>query len=91
MNCTLVARALYDYSPQTEEELQIHEGEILFVTNVSDPAWWSATSRDVTTGGLKNGLIPSNYVEQVSIYTSIFFSLDAPSKLFFEIFFQILL
>ncbi|KAI5849040.1 SH3 domain-containing protein [Tricharina praecox] len=51
-------KALYDYTPQTEEELAFNEDDVLDVYDTSDPDW--------VLGGLKGqyGYVPANYVEK---------------------------
>lgn len=66
MHCRLVARALYDYAPQTEDELLVKEGEMLLITDDSDPDWWHASQKPVDTfAEVQHGLVPATYVEQV--------------------------
>jgi hypothetical protein len=64
-----VYKAVYDYTPQAEGELQIVEGDILYVLEKSeDDDWWkvkkkaSAEDEDEPVG-----LIPNNYIEEVCI------------------------
>jgi hypothetical protein len=63
-----VYRALYDYTPQAEGELQISEGDLLYLLEKSeDDDWWKAkkkASEDDEDEPV--GLIPSNYIEEVS-------------------------
>uniref|UniRef100_A0A673U7W2 Osteoclast-stimulating factor 1 n=1 Tax=Suricata suricatta TaxID=37032 RepID=A0A673U7W2_SURSU len=51
-----VFRALYTFEPTTPDELYFEEGDIIYMTDVSDTNWWQGTSRG------KTGLIPSSYV-----------------------------
>lgn len=62
-----VYKALYDYAPQGEGELQITEGDVLYVIEKSeDDDWWKvkkkATAEDEDE---PVGLIPNNYIEEV--------------------------
>lgn len=62
-----VVRALYDYPPQSDEELEIRDGDLLLVLEKSsDDDWWTckkkATSEDEDE---PEGLVPNNYVEQI--------------------------
>ncbi|CEI65169.1 unnamed protein product [Fusarium venenatum] len=51
------ARALFDYTRQTDEELSFHEDAILNVYDTSDPDW-------ILTGlDGEYGFVPSNYIE----------------------------
>jgi hypothetical protein len=62
-----VYRAIYDYAPQSEGELAISEGDVLYVIEKSDEDdWWKAKKK----AGAEDddepvGLIPNNYVEEV--------------------------
>jgi len=60
--------ALYDYEPQGDNELSIQEGEILYVIEKSDADnWWKAKKRATAEDEEEPvGLIPNNYVEEVS-------------------------
>ncbi|XP_077615417.1 osteoclast-stimulating factor 1 [Crocuta crocuta] len=51
-----VFRALYTFEPRTPDELYFEEGDIIYITDMSDNNWWKGTSKG------KTGLIPSNYV-----------------------------
>ncbi|KAJ4136743.1 cytoskeletal protein binding protein [Fusarium oxysporum] len=51
------ARALFDYTRQTDEELSFHEDATLAVYDTSDPDW-------ILTGlDGEYGFVPSNYIE----------------------------
>lgn len=63
-----VYRAIYDYAPQSEGEVLITEGDLLYLLEQSsEDDWWkvkkkaSAEDEDEPVG-----LVPSNYIEQVS-------------------------
>ncbi|CAK3890147.1 Actin cytoskeleton-regulatory complex sla1 [Lecanosticta acicola] len=63
-----VTRALYDYQPQSDEELGIKEGDLLLVLEKStEDDWWKckkkATSEDDDE---PEGLVPNNYIEEVT-------------------------
>ena len=64
--------ALYDYEPQGDNELSIQEGEILYVIEKSDADdWWKAKKRATAEDEEEPvGLIPNNYVEEVSRMSS---------------------
>ncbi len=55
-----IATALYDYDPQTEEEITIKEGDHIRVYEKVDEDWWFV-KRDHDVG-----LVPATYVEEVS-------------------------
>ena len=62
-----VYRAVYDYAPQSEGELAISEGDLLYVLEKSqEDDWWKAKKK---AGGEDEdepeGLIPNNYIEEV--------------------------
>jgi len=63
-----VYTALYDYQPQGDNELEIQEGELLYILEKStDDDWWKAKKRAGEDDEDEPvGLIPSNYVEEVS-------------------------
>lgn len=60
--------ALYDYHPQSEGELAIQEGELVYVVEKSsEDDWWKAKKRAVGEDEEEPiGLIPNNYVQEVS-------------------------
>lgn len=63
-----VYRAIYDYAPQSEEELAVSEGDLLFVLERGEDDWWKAKKKAPSEDEPEpEGLIPSNYVEEVSI------------------------
>lgn len=61
-----VYRAIYDYAPQSEEELEIAEGDLLFVLEKStEDAWWKAKKKAASDEEDEpEGLIPNNYIEE---------------------------
>lgn len=63
-----VYKAVYDYAPQSEGELQITEGDLLFVLDKdNEDDWWKAKKKASAEDEEEPvGLIPNNYVEQVS-------------------------
>ena len=66
MKCKLLARAIYDYVPQNDEELGFNDNDILFITDDSDQEWWTATLKPTDTfQEHKSGLVPMTYVEEV--------------------------
>ncbi len=65
-----VYKAIYDYVPQSDGELAINEGDLLFVLEKSgEDDWWRAKKK--ASGEDEDepvGLIPNNYIEEVSAY-----------------------
>jgi len=62
-----VYRAVYDYAPQAESELEIKEGDLLFVLEKGDDGWWRAKKKAQSEDEEEpEGDIPNNYVEEVS-------------------------
>ncbi|TVY44744.1 Actin cytoskeleton-regulatory complex protein [Lachnellula occidentalis] len=63
-----VYKAVYDYEPQGASELAITEGDILYVLEKSgEDDWWKAKKK--ASGDDDDepvGLIPNNYIEEVS-------------------------
>lgn len=62
-----VYTALYDYQPQADTELDIREGDLLYVLEKSsEDDWWKAKKKAVEEDDDEPvGLIPNNYVEEV--------------------------
>lgn len=64
-----VCKAIYDYAPQAEGELQISEGDLLYVLEKSgQDDWWKAKKKASTEDEDEEepvGLVPNNYVEEV--------------------------
>ncbi|KAL9112010.1 MAG: hypothetical protein Q9227_003630 [Pyrenula ochraceoflavens] len=60
-----VYTAIYDYDPQGENELEIKDGELLYVLEKSDEDdWWKAKKRAAEDEDEPVGLVPNNYVEE---------------------------
>lgn len=61
-----VYKALYDYAPQSEGELPISDGDILYILEKSEEDdWWKAKKK--ASGEDEDepvGLIPNNYIEK---------------------------
>ncbi|KAJ2909053.1 hypothetical protein GGI21_002270, partial [Coemansia aciculifera] len=56
-----LARAVYDYDAEAEDELAFKEGEIIYSVDQLDPGWWAGESED----GLRHGVFPANFVEML--------------------------
>lgn len=67
-----ICTALYDYTPQSDNELAIQEGELIYVLEKStEDDWWKAKKRAPSEDDEEPvGLIPCNYVEEVSLWFS---------------------
>ncbi len=63
-----IYKAVYDYKPQGEGELDIKEGDILYVLEKStEDDWWKAKKKATDDDDDEpTGLIPCNYIEEVS-------------------------
>ncbi|KAI9837697.1 MAG: cytoskeletal protein binding protein [Sclerophora amabilis] len=61
-----VYNAVYDYTPQGDQELAIQEGDLLFVIDKSsEDGWWNAKKRAAGEDDDEPvGLIPNNYVQE---------------------------
>jgi hypothetical protein len=86
-----VCTALYDYQPQADGELEIKEGELLYILEKdSGDDWWKAKKRAAAEEEDEPvGLIPNNYVEQVSVEGRMRFSfhtsgIPASATIFFS-------
>ncbi|XP_061750066.1 CD2-associated protein [Nerophis ophidion] len=54
-----LCRALYDYQPVNDDELELKVGDIVDVTEEVEEGWWSGVLNN------KSGLFPSNFVKEV--------------------------
>jgi actin cytoskeleton-regulatory complex protein SLA1 len=71
MGFVAVCTAIYDYQPQSDNELEIKEGELLYILEKGDDDWWKAKKR--ATGEEDEepeGLIPNNYVEEAKVQSA---------------------
>lgn len=64
-----VYSAIYDYHPQAQGELELREGDLLYILEKSDEdAWWKAKKKaERDDEDEPEGLVPNNYVEEVRI------------------------
>lgn len=59
-----IARAVFDYAAQSEEELQIHDGDLLFVLEKGEDGWDKVKKKAASDDEDEpEGLVPSNYIE----------------------------
>jgi hypothetical protein len=63
-----IYRAIYDYVPQSDNEIALTEGDVLMVVEKSsDDDWWKAKKKGHAEDEEEpEGLIPNNYIEEVS-------------------------
>ena len=63
-----IYRALYDYPPQSSEELQLSEGDLLFLLErSSEDNWWKCKKKAASDEEDEpEGLVPDNYVEEAT-------------------------
>ncbi|KAH9956652.1 hypothetical protein BGW80DRAFT_250120 [Lactifluus volemus] len=59
-----VLKASYDYVPQSEDEIEIKEDQLLLLVEKTDDDWWKAKPMGVSD--VQGGLVPSAYVDSVS-------------------------
>lgn len=59
--CTYRYRAVYKYRPQNSDELELQEGDTVYVLEKCDDGWFVGTSQ--RTGFF--GTFPGNYVERI--------------------------
>ena len=64
-----VYRAVYDYVPQATGELAISDGDLLFILDKhGDDGWWRARKKARAEDEEEpEGLVPTNYVEEVCL------------------------
>lgn len=55
-------RAVYDYQSQNDDELDLKEGDVVFVMEKCEDGWFVGTSQRTD----EFGTFPGNYVEEVS-------------------------
>ncbi|XP_018558923.1 CD2-associated protein isoform X2 [Lates calcarifer] len=56
-------KALFDYQPQNEDELELKIGDIVDIIEEVEEGWWSGNSNG------KSGLFPSNFVKELDTMT----------------------
>ncbi|KAI1862562.1 hypothetical protein JX265_009276 [Neoarthrinium moseri] len=67
-----VYKAVYDYEPQSEGELAITEGDLLYVLEKDgEDDWWKAKKKAAADDDDEpTGLIPNNYVEEAPVISA---------------------
>ncbi|KAF2035967.1 MFS general substrate transporter [Setomelanomma holmii] len=63
-----IYRAIYDYVPQSDNEIALNEGDVLMVLEKSsDDDWWKAKKKGREDEEEEpEGLIPNNYIEEAA-------------------------
>ncbi|KAE8356943.1 hypothetical protein BDV28DRAFT_125948 [Aspergillus coremiiformis] len=61
-----VYTALYDYEPQAQGELELHEGDLLYLLEKNDEDdWWKAKKKaERDDQDEPEGLVPNNYIDE---------------------------
>lgn len=59
-NCLDTVKAIYDYTPDQEDELPLDEGDVIYVIVKNEDGWWEGYKTPELSG-----LFPSNYVESM--------------------------
>ena len=64
-----VCTAIYNYQPQADGELEIREGELLYILEKNSDIDWSKAKKRAATDDEDEpvGLVPNNYIEEVSL------------------------
>ncbi|KAL9643136.1 hypothetical protein ABK040_001626 [Willaertia magna] len=63
----IMMRVLYDYEPQSSDEIKLSRNDIIVVQDQDESGWWTGTN---TATGL-TGLFPSNFVVKVDHVTKM--------------------
>ena len=65
-----VYTALYDYHPQAQGELELREGDLLYLLESNDEDdWWKAKKKaEHDDEDEPEGLVPNNYIEEVRMH-----------------------
>lgn len=58
-NAYEVGRALFDFVAQEDNELAFFRGDLVKITDTSDPHWWSGKKNN------KEGMFPANYIQVI--------------------------
>lgn len=54
-------QALYDFQAEDDSELSMSKGDVLRITDTSDPNWWNAQNEK--SG--KSGIVPQSYLTEL--------------------------
>ncbi|CCD22490.1 cytoskeletal protein-binding protein SLA1 NDAI_0A03330 [Naumovozyma dairenensis CBS 421] len=68
-----VYKAIYDYEPQTPEELELKENDLLYLLEKSEvDDWWTVKKRVIGSDAEEPvGLVPSNYIEEAPVIAQV--------------------
>jgi hypothetical protein len=62
-----IARAIFAYTAASADELNIEEGDILYVLEKGDDDWWKTKKKIDGDDDGPSGLVPRNYLEEVCL------------------------
>ena len=62
-----VYKALYDYTPNRSDELELHKNELYFVFEKCQDGWFKGSG----LATLKTGVFPGNYVQNVKVDSNL--------------------
>ncbi|CEP60484.1 cytoskeletal protein-binding protein SLA1 LALA0_S01e11958g [Lachancea lanzarotensis] len=67
-----IYKAVFQYEPQSEEELAIDEDDLLYLLQKSDvDDWWTVKKRVIGSDAEEPvGLVPNNYIEEANVKTT---------------------
>ncbi|SCU84566.1 LAFA_0D10682g1_1 [Lachancea sp. 'fantastica'] len=67
-----IYKAVFQYEPQSEEELAIDEDDLLYLLQKSDvDDWWTVKKRVIGSDAEEPvGLVPNNYIEEATVKTT---------------------
>ncbi|SCU93755.1 LADA_0G04742g1_1 [Lachancea dasiensis] len=75
-----IYKAIYQYEPQSEEELALEEDDLLYLLQKSDiDDWWSVKKRVIGSDAEEPvGLVPNNYIEPAGVTSTAKALFDYP-------------
>jgi len=62
-----IARAIFAYTPQSSDELPIETDDLLYVLEKGEDDWWKVKKKVAGDDDGPVGLVPRNYLEDVTI------------------------
>ena len=60
-------KALFDYNSPHDDDLNFLADEVITVTEEEDADWYYGEYHDKSTGNLKQGIFPRNFVERITV------------------------